>query len=63
MYRLKESSWLHVGQYVLKLIKAHTILSAKGSWYEWKRGWVQGLLTNADRALDNLDAVRVALSG
>ncbi|KAF8499454.1 Spc7 kinetochore protein-domain-containing protein [Gautieria morchelliformis] len=42
--------------YVLKLIKAHTILSAKASWYEWKRGWVQGLLTNAERALDNLDA-------
>ncbi|KAF8592058.1 hypothetical protein K439DRAFT_1537791 [Ramaria rubella] len=42
--------------YVLKLIKAHTILSAKASWYEWKRGWVQGLQTNAERVVDNLDA-------
>ncbi|GJJ09533.1 hypothetical protein Clacol_003756 [Clathrus columnatus] len=42
--------------YVLKLIKTHTISSAKANWYEWKRGWIQGLQTNALRTLENLDA-------
>ncbi|KIJ45653.1 hypothetical protein M422DRAFT_166538 [Sphaerobolus stellatus SS14] len=42
--------------YVLKHIKANTILSAKGSWYEWKCGWVKDLQQNAERTLENLAA-------